>query len=269
MNVTYPVGISSYALRWSIQWQRPSMEAVLQKAAGFGAQVVQICDNLRPEERPESELRALVAEADRLGLALELGATGCTPEHLGACLRTASLLNTPVLRMVIGSENTADMAGLEHTIRSRLTELRERGVCLAIENHFDLAPGDLKLLVETIGSTQVGICLDVFNSVYHLSSQSETLACLAPYAKTVHVKDVNIRRHNTGFYIYGCRLGEGRLDFESLLSALRLTGNQPALLVESWMDRLDSETGTCEQEEAWLRDGIQFLKQKTIMEVQG
>ncbi len=109
----------------------------------------------------------------------------------------------------------------------------------------------------------------MFNSVYHLASQAETLACLAPYTKTVHVKDINIRRQNTGFYIYGCRLGEGRLDFDGLLSALRLTGNPPALLTESWMDRLDSETGTCEQEEAWLRDGIQFLKQKTIMEVHG
>ncbi len=113
MNGTYPVGLSTYALRWWIQGQHPTMEAVLQKAADLGARVVQICDNLRPEERPESELRALAAAADRLGLALELGATGCTAEHLRACLRAASLLNAPVLRMVIGSENCADMAGLE------------------------------------------------------------------------------------------------------------------------------------------------------------
>jgi sugar phosphate isomerase/epimerase len=116
--------------------------------------------------------------------------------------------------------------------------------------------------VETIASPQVGICLDLFNSVYHLASQEETTACLAPYAKSVHVKDVNIQRQNTGFYIYGCRLGEGRLNIESLLSALQLSGNTPALLVESWMDRLDDPVATCAQEDSWLRGGLQFLREK-------
>jgi hypothetical protein len=52
MNAGCPVGMSSYALRWSIQWLKWSPEMVLRKAAELGAQVVQICDNLAPEERP-------------------------------------------------------------------------------------------------------------------------------------------------------------------------------------------------------------------------
>jgi 3-oxoisoapionate decarboxylase len=182
-------------------------------------------------------------------LAIELGATGCTQGHLRACLRAASLLNAPILRMVIAADSSGSPAELENTIRNSLPELCERGVCLAIENHFDLSPHDLKQLVETIASPSVGICLDVFNSIYHLSSQAETLAWLAPYAITVHVKDVDLRRQNTGFYLYGCRLGIGRLDFESLLSALQRSGSTPALLLESWMDRLESKVETCAQEE--------------------
>jgi 3-oxoisoapionate decarboxylase len=267
MNAVFPIGISSYALRWSIQWQGWSPERVLQKAAEVGAQVVQICDNLAPEARPEHELRDLAALAADLGLAIELGATGCSPEHLRACLRAASLLNAPILRMVIAADSSGSPAELENTIRNSLPELCERGVCLAIENHFDLSPRDLKQLVETIASPSVGICLDVFNSIYHLSSQAETLAWLAPYAISVHVKDVDLRRLNTGFYVYGCRLGTGRLDFEGLLSALQRNGSTPALLLESWMDRLESKVETCAQEESWLRDGIQFLKQNTMMEV--
>jgi sugar phosphate isomerase/epimerase len=254
--------MSSYALRWSIQWLHWTPETVLQKAADAGAQVVQICDNLTPEELSENELRALAAQAERLGLALELGAVGCTQAHLRSSLHIARLLNTSVLRMVIGKGGLSDPKALELTLRTSLTELCDYGICLAIENHFDLSPRELKLLVETIASPQVGICLDLFNSVYHLASQEETTACLAQYAKSVHVKDVNIRRQDTGFYIYGCRLGEGRLDIESLLSALRNTGNMPALLVESWMDRLDSETETIEHEASWLRDGIQYLHEK-------
>jgi 3-oxoisoapionate decarboxylase len=266
MKPSFPLGISSYALRWSVQWNLVSAESALETAARAGAQVVQICENLAPHERPERELRELAALAAHLELTLELGAAGCTPEHLRTCLRTASLLNARILRMVLSAANPIALPALESTIRASLPELHERGICLAIENHFDLAPRDLKLLVETIGSPQVGICLDVFNSVYHLASQAETIAWLAPLARTVHVKDVNIRRQNTGFYLHGCRLGEGRLDLEGLLLALSRAGHRPALLVESWMDRLDSDAETCLQEEAWLRDGIQFLKQKTTME---
>jgi len=266
MNAVFPIGMSSYALRWSIQWHKWSPEMVLRKAAELGAQVVQICDNLAPEERPESELRSLAVQAERLGLVLELGAVGCTPAHLRTCLQSAGFLKARILRMVISHGNPPVLAELEQTIRASLPELRDRDICLAIENHFDLAPRELRLLVETIGSAQVGVCLDLFNSVYHLSGQDETKACLAPYAKSVHVKDVNVQRQNTGFYIYGCRLGTGRLDIAGLLAALQLTGNTPALLVESWMDRLDSEAATCAQEESWLCDGIQFLNQNMLRE---
>jgi hypothetical protein len=56
--------------------------------------------------------------------------------------------------------------------------------------------------------------------------------------------------------------------FHGLLGALQRSGKRPAFLVESWMDRLESETATCAQEETWLRDGIQYLKQRVSMEVQ-
>ena len=219
MKPLFPIGISSYALRWSIQWKHVSAESALETAARAGAQVVQICENLAPHERPERELRGLSALADQHGLALELGAVGCTPDHLLTCLQTASYLNARILRIVLCGANPFALPELESTIRASLPELHKRGICLAIENHFDLAPRDLKLLVEAIGSPQIGICLDVFNSVYHLASQAETIAWLAPLAKTVRVKDVNIRRQNTGFYLHGCRLGEGRFDLEGLLSA--------------------------------------------------
>lgn len=267
MNTAFPIGMSSYALRWSIQWLDWSPRMVLEKAASLGARAVQICDNLAPDARPERELRDLAAQAAQLGLVIELGGVGCTPDHLRACMQTAAFLDARILRMVIGAGSAANPNELERTLRASLPELHDRGILLAIENHFDLSPRDLRLLVESIGSPDLGICLDVFNSVYHLSSQAETLAWLAPYAKSVHIKDVNIQRHNTGFYIVGCRLGEGHLNIEAMLTAIRQSGNTPALFVESWMDRLDSEAETCAQEESWLCDGIQFLKQKTVMEV--
>ena len=268
MIATFPIGISSYALRWSIQLFRLSSAELLEKAAGWNLQVVQLCDNLALEDWPEADLTRLRVQSAALGLMLEFGATGCTPVHLRACVDTASALNARILRMVIRYGSGAiNLAEVEQTIRGILPELRDRGITLALENHFDLSPQELALLIETIGAPEVGVCLDVFNSVYHLASQAETLACLAPYAHTVHVKDVGIRRQNSGFYVYGCRLGQGRMNLDDLLAALKAYGTTPALLIESWMDRLDSDCATREQEENWLQESISYLRLKTIEEI--
>ncbi len=268
MSAAFPIGISSYAMRWSVQLFRLSPAELLEKAARRNLQVVQVCDNLGLEDWPEADLTRLREQSAASALTLEFGATGCTPTYLRACLDTASALDARILRIVIrsGSEDIV-LGEVEQTIRGVLPELRDRGICLALENHFDLSPQELALLIETIGAPEVGVCLDLFNSVYHLASQAETLACLAPYARTVHVKDVNLRRQNTGFYVYGCRLGQGRLNLDTLLAALSTNPWKPALLLESWMDRLDSDRATCEQEEVWLQEGIQYLRQKTIEEV--
>ena len=98
------------------------------------------------------------------------------------------------------------------------------------------------------------------NSISNLVGPAETVAVLAPFAVSVHVKDILIKRVNTGFGIVGCPLGEGLVDLPGLLAAVHTAGRPPNLLVEHWMDRLDDEAATLAQEDAWVRQGIAYLQ---------
>ena len=85
---------------------------------------------------------------------------------------------------------------------------------LAIENHDRFPAERLAGIVESIGSPQVGICLDTVNSFGCLEGPEHVAAHLAPFVSSLHVKDFTIRRagHMMGFEITGTPAGQGMLD---------------------------------------------------------
>jgi sugar phosphate isomerase/epimerase len=260
------VGIGSYAFRWAIGTQdfAPSSpltpSGLLDKAAALGAEVVQVCDNLPLDALPNGALADLARRAAELGLTLEVGIQSSQPERLRRNLGVAQRLGARLLRVVLadaGREPPLD----EHVtvIKALLPDLHAADVTLAIENHFRLRPVELARLVEAVGDPSVGVCLDPLNSIAKLVGPAETVATLAPFAVSVHVKDALVKRVNTGFCIVGCPLGKGLVDVPGLLAAVRAAGRSPNLLVEGWMDRLQDESATLTQEEAWVRQGIEYL----------
>ena len=76
-----------------------------------------------------------------------------------------------------------------------------------------------------------------------------------------HVKDVAVVRQNTGFYVFGTKVGEGMLPVPEFVRAISGADRDPDLLVECWMDAETTEEETISQEEDWIADGITFLKQ--------
>jgi L-ribulose-5-phosphate 3-epimerase UlaE len=83
-------------------------------------------------------------------------------------------------------------------------------------------------------------------------------------AMSVHAKDAVITRQRIGFYISGCPLGEGLVDLPGILAAVHMAGRSPNILVECWMDRLDDETITLNQEQDWVQRGIAYLHQLAV-----
>jgi sugar phosphate isomerase/epimerase len=234
----------------------------LEKAAALGAEVVQICDNLPLDNLPDRTLADLAQRAAELGLILEVGIKGSRPEHLRRSLDVAERLGARLLRVVLTEAGWEPYFDEFVTIfKSLLPDLRAAGVTLAIENHFHLLPAELARLVEAINDPLVGVCLDPLNSITKLVGVAETVATLAPFALSVHAKDAIVTRPRTGFYIAGCQLGEGLVNLPAMLAAVRATGRSPNVLVECWMDRLDDEAATLAQEEAWVRQGIAYLRQ--------
>jgi sugar phosphate isomerase/epimerase len=261
------IGIGSYAFRWAIgtRDRRPAHPltpvGLLEKAAVCGAEVVQICDNLPLAPLSDAELGELARRAVDLGLELEVGIRGSRPEQLSRNLEVARLLDARILRIVLADgEWRPPFDDLVTTLRALLPELRAAGVALAIENHFYLSPAELARLVRAIGDPLVGVCLDPLNSITKLVGVGETVRTLAPLVLSVHAKDAVMTRPGTGFYISGCPLGEGLVDLAGMLDAVRAAGRSPNVLVECWMDPLEDEAVTLSQEEAWVRDGIAYLR---------
>jgi len=259
------IGVSSYAYRWAVQLGRLDPFSLLDRSHKAGAEVVQICENLPLDRLPGKILRDLAREATELGLILEIGIKGSHAEHLRHSLDIARPLGVRLFRLVLTEDGgKTPLAEFEAIIKSIVPVLHATGVTLAIENHFELHPAELAQLIKAINDPLVGVCLDPLNSLSRLVGPAETIAILATLAVSVHIKDGRAMRQNTGFYIGGCPLGEGLLDVPGLLMAVRTAGQSPNLLVESWMDRLDSESATLTQEEAWVSHGIAYLRQLSV-----
>ena len=262
------VGVGSYALRWAIGTEdfappRPLTPLdLLEKSAGLGAEVVQICDNLPLDGLPDKALHNLAERAAQLNLILEVGTKGSHPEHLRRYLAVAERLGARLLRVVLTDASwRPSFDELVTNFKGLLPELHARGITVAIENHFYLRPAELAHLVETIDDPLVGVCLDPLNSITMFVSPTETIATLAPLAVSVHVKNAVVTRPKTGFYVSGCPLDQGLLDLPNLLDTIRIVGRSPNLLVECWMDQVDDQTATLAQEEEWTRQGIVYLRQ--------
>jgi sugar phosphate isomerase/epimerase len=256
------VGIGSYAYRWAIGWGHMDAFALLDSSARAGAAVVQICDNLPLAGWSDAELDELAGQAASLDLSLELGLKGSQPEHLRCHLALAQRLQARLLRVVLTVGDWEPSFDEFVTIfRSLVPDLESTGVTVAIENHFHLHPSELARLVWLIDSPLVGVCLDPLNSIIKLVSPSETVTTLAPLAVSVHAKDALITRHGAGFYIGGCRLGDGLVDIRGMLAEVKAAGRSPDVLLECWMDELEDRDKTLAQEDAWVREGVSHLKQ--------
>lgn len=270
-TTAFRIGLGSYAFRWAVELLGLTAFDLLKASAKMGAEVIQLCDNLPVLRYSEADLADIRMMAGDLGLKLETGIKGATLESLQAGLQAARSMGSPLLRVVLDEKgHTLKTCEAEELIRSILPFLREENIALAVENHFDLKPRELKSLIEVVGDPLVGVCLDPFNSISHLVGAEETIRLLAPYTLTVHVKDVRAVRQKTGFYVRGCPLGQGSLDLKGMLGALSeavpvqspssSTTRCLSLLLEAWMDRVESEEGTCTQEAGWNKSGIETLQ---------
>ena len=107
-------------------------------------------------------------------------------------------------------------------------EYAERGVTLALETYEQVPSAQLVRIVEAVGSETLGICLDPANCVAGLELPTDVVSRTAPYVKNWHVKDFAFTRQAgwVGFTLTGCPLGEGLLDYDSVVRHRRTSCQQ-------------------------------------------
>ena len=99
--------------------------------------------------------------------------------------------------------------------------LRRRRMKLAVENHRDMSIEELLSMMNQISSEFVGVCIDTANSLALLESPAEAVQKLAPYAISVHLKDIAVKESADGFLLSEVALGEGFLDLRGIVEDLR------------------------------------------------
>ncbi|MCI0626755.1 MAG: sugar phosphate isomerase/epimerase [Acidobacteria bacterium] len=264
------LGISSYTFVWGVGVpgypcppQPMTVERLLEKAAELGVHVVQIADNLPLDRLTNLELDALLKRAVQSNIDLEVGTCGISPRHLGNYLRLARRLDSSLVRIVLDSENHHPSTDeVVASVGSVAPDFERAGVCLAIENHDRFKAATLAEILDRVGSTHAGICLDTANSIGCLEELVTILETLGRWIVNLHVKDFCIYRppHKKGFIVEGRPAGQGALDIPWLLGALREKGRNPNVILELWPPPEAAISESVAKEEAWAAESIRYLR---------
>lgn len=264
------LGIGSYTYVWGVGVAgnpRPkeplSPRALLDRAVALGVRVVQLCDNTSLPAASNGDIADLRRAADERELQLEYGAAGIEPQHLRRQIDIAARLRAPILRLVLDAGGHAPSPEEARTLLApQIRELEKTGVTLAIENHDRFKAATLRRLIDELGSSHVGVCLDTANSFGAAEGPEEVLETLGPLAVGWHLKDFQVRRlpHRFGFAIEGCPAGRGQLDIIHWIGRLRSMGRDMNAIVELWPPAEATVEAAVEKEARWAVESVDYLR---------
>jgi sugar phosphate isomerase/epimerase len=263
------LGAGSYLYRYAIGTDgfkppKPLDPAgLVKRAAAHGAKVVQFADNLPLDALSEPELDRLRLTGEKLGVVLENGMDGATPERLLDYLRISRRIGAKLIRVAVHSRDihpTYDEA--RQAIRAVLPAFREAGITMAIENHYTMNSPTLVRLMQEIDDPLVGVCVDTANSIIQQEWPLETVRMLAPYACSLHLKDFVLQAHPEmlGVVATGASLGEGRQDIAAIVDLLKRHGKDVNIILEQWLSPSGDVADTLRREEEWIRSAMATME---------
>lgn len=263
------IGLGSYIFRYAIgnknyrhQFMLTPMD-VVNKSAELGAQVLQFADNLPLNHLRTYELKQLKERADQLQIKLEAGMAGLTIDRLLENLRIAQTLETDLLRVATHyQEISPSQDEIIEILHDVLPEFKAAGISIAIENHFTIASKDLVTIIEKIDSPLVGVCLDTANSIAQQEWPRETTEILAPYARSLHLKDFTLRMQSDGLGVdvRGKPLEVNDPDIAFHIKTVKTHAPGANIILEQWMPAEETVEETLQKEENWISQNIQNVK---------
>jgi sugar phosphate isomerase/epimerase len=185
-------------------------------------------------------------------------------DRFAAEVRTAKEAGAAVLRTVLSNGRryeTFDSAAAFRQWREQanaslaLAEpvVARHEVRLAVENHKDLRAGELADLLKRLDSRHVGACVDTGNNIALLEEPLAVVETLAPWAYSVHLKDMGVAEYDDGFLLAEVPLGEGFLDLKKVAAVLR--GARPEVRFNLEMITRDPLKVPCLTEKYWATLG--------------
>ncbi len=228
------IGLDSYALHRHLAGEdKPSPE----RLRWFLDEVVRLeldgcqLDPAHLDYERDGLIDRLADMARERELYLELGMGGTDPQRMIDRLRAAQRAGARSLRTFVGypRETWESRRGeLTRQVVEQLSAAAQEaeviGMPLAVENHGDLTGPELRDILEAVGSRWIGACVDFGNNVVFGEDPLETVRMLAPFAESVHVKDVV----DDGGRPRSCLFGEGIVDIPAAVEILRREGRSHA-----------------------------------------
>lgn len=259
------LGLSTYAFFW--QWHPTSpapigLDDMIDRTAGLGASLFQICDYPLVEGYDAASLRALRAHAGRRGVGLELGTRGVAPDHLARYLDLARSLDVTLVRSMVKAPERGTAVW---QLREALPAYERAGVTVALETYEQVPTAALVDVVVAVDSPALGVCLDPANCVAALEHPTDTVEKTAPWVRNIHVKDFAFTRKDgwVGFTLAGCPLGEGLLDYPAMVAAVRPAERGINQVIEHWLPWQGDSRTTCDLENHWTATNLETLRSWT------
>jgi len=120
-------------------------------------------------------------------------------------------------------------------LRDHRPMLRDFGVVLAIETHFEFTSFELLRLFDMCGATPgeyLGICLDTMNLLTMLEDPVPAARRLLPWIVTTHVKDGGLMLTGDGFVSFTAEAAKGVVDLAAIFESLAAVHPKITLTVE-------------------------------------
>lgn len=189
--------------------------------------------------RDEAYARQLRRQAEEWGMFLE-GTAGLPREQADlerfeAEVVTAKNAGAAVIRVVLPSKGSGRRYEAYKSVEE-FRQTRDRGrqmlelaepvmarhrIRLALENHKDERVSEKLETLKRISSEYVGLCVDTGNDIAFLEDPTEVVEVYAPWAFSVHLKDMAVQEYEDGFLLAEVPLGEGILDLPKVVQVLR------------------------------------------------
>lgn len=260
------IGLSTYAFFWQLSDRVSTpltLTQTLERTAELGVDLLQVCDYAPLAGMSDAQLADVAAAAAGLGVRLEVGTKGIRPEHLRRFLDICNRLDARLLRTMFRTpEHAPSPAEAERLLREVLPEFARAGVSIAIETYEQVSTADVLHVIREIDSPHLGVCLDPGNVVAALESPNAVIDAVAPHVLNVHVKDFAFARQEgwVGFTLSGARLGEGLLDYDHMIEAVRPAARGINQIVEHWLPWQQREQQTVRLEREWTAHSLEFLR---------
>lgn len=267
------LGIGSFAYRWSVgrPYYRPekpmSADDLIDRCVEYGVKALLYCNNMELENYADEKLYALHDRLEKEGIEIETGSRGTDRDYFIRMLNVSKILGAKVMRIGWDMDRTADAEGIKKqiqngidTIKSLMPLAHEYGIDIGIENGKGNLVSEVKEIIEGVADPAFGAVVDTCNSTVFLTPTEEAVRILAPYAKSVHIKDYVVTLNSRGDIITGVALGKGYVDFKKILQILEENGYDGNCFIELYIDRCDTHEETVKNEWSLVKESIDYAK---------